>query len=362
MRSRIKEIFFTTLIVLAFFIGDKIIPNKSPTWDETIRTVYHNSLPSVVTITATSSKEKTLITGAGIIISPNGEILTAYHLVDNPKDKIFINYCFGLNKNGRPLYFIAEAKIIGTAPWTDLALLKIKARNLRAIPIGTAVQISEPVMAIGHPFGHNMPTLGIVSHAAYWAAGHYSLLTDAAINPGNSGGPLINMRGELVGINVLTFYRYNGTASGIGGAVSSEDILTLLPRMRAHEKIVIGYLGVNFDDPTGNNFPVISEIIPDSEAKKSDLRVQDIILAIDGKITTSVVAVEKTVSFKKTGEKMILIIKRGKQLLKIAVLAERGETHDNIISPPSKKNNKNKHYEIMPQQKRAEDGKIIPLP
>src|SRR5499426_4592634 len=152
--------------------------------------------------------------GSGFILNANGYIVTNNHLVENAAG---IQVKLG---DGREL----PAKVVGRDAKTDLALLKVEATGLPVIPLGdsTALQVGEPVMAIGNPFGlEQTVTTGIVSATGrVIGSGPYDnfIQTDASINPGNSGGPLINSRGEVIGINTAILSR-SGGSNGIGFAV-----------------------------------------------------------------------------------------------------------------------------------------------
>src|SRR5205823_9018745 len=143
------------------------------------------------------------------------------------------------------------AKVVGRDPKTDLALLKVEATGLPVVPVGdsNALQVGEPVMAIGNPFGlEQTVTTGIVSATGrVIGSGPYDnfIQTDASINPGNSGGPLINARGEVIGINTAIFSRGGGSV-GIGFAVPSSLAKTVITQLADHGKVERGWLGVPF--------------------------------------------------------------------------------------------------------------------
>ncbi len=178
--------------------------------------------------------------GSGFIVSADGYIVTNNHVVE---DAIGIQVKLG---DGREL----AAKVVGRDPKTDLALLKVEATGLPVIPVGdsNALQVGEPVMAIGNPFGlEQTVTTGIVSATGrVIGSGPYDnfIQTDASINPGNSGGPLINARGEVIGINTAIVSQRGGSV-GIGFAVPSSMAKSVITQLAEHGKVERGWLGVS---------------------------------------------------------------------------------------------------------------------
>ena len=233
--------------------------------------------------------------GSGFIISKEGHILTNHHVVGEA-DKIEVRL-----KDGRAF----EAEIVGTDPKSDVALIKAKgADNLPVLPLGNSedLEIGEWVMAIGNPFGlsHTL-TVGVVSAKGRTSIGitDYEdfIQTDAAINPGNSGGPLINLRGEAVGINSAIFTR-SGGYMGIGFAIPIDMVKTIKAQLITHGKVERGYLGIGVQELTqelasyfnleSTEGVIIANIEEDSPAEKYGLKRGDILLEIDGKPVKSV--------------------------------------------------------------------------
>jgi serine protease Do len=187
---------------------------------------------------------------------------------------------------------------VGRDAKTDLALLKIDATGLPVIPLGdsTALQVGEPVMAIGNPFGlEQTVTTGIVSATGrVIGSGPYDnfIQTDASINPGNSGGPLINARGEVIGINTAIFSRGGGSV-GIGFAVPASLAKTVITQLADHGKVERGWLGVSIQPLTKDlaaNFKrgdttgaLVSTVVEGSPAEKAGLKTGDVIVEFDGK-------------------------------------------------------------------------------
>ncbi|TKB76152.1 MAG: trypsin-like serine protease, partial [Nitrospira sp.] len=187
-------------------------------------------------------KERSL--GSGVIVDATGLIITNNHVVNKADDvKVLLS-------DKREL----KAKLIGTDPKTDLAVLKIEAEHLHTIPWADSdkLEVGEFVLAVGNPFGLNQTvTMGIVSAVGRASMGiaEYEdfIQTDAAINPGNSGGALVNVRGELVGINTAIFSQSGGNM-GIGFAVPSNMARSILDQLVEHGKVVRGWLGVSIQD------------------------------------------------------------------------------------------------------------------
>ena len=226
--------------------------------------------------------------GSGFVLNSNGFIVTNNHVVENASD---IQVKLG---DGREL----PAKVVGRDAKTDLALLKVDATGLPVIPLGdsTALQVGEPVMAIGNPFGlEQTVTTGIVSATGrVIGSGPYDnfIQTDASINPGNSGGPLINARGEVIGINTAIFSRGGGSV-GIGFAVPSSLAKTVITQLADHGKVERGWLGVSIQPLTkdlaknfkrdNTNGALVSSVIEGSPADKAGLKAGDVIVEFNGK-------------------------------------------------------------------------------
>jgi serine protease Do len=177
--------------------------------------------------------------GSGFIINTAGYIVTNNHVVDGATEiQVKID-------DGREM----PGKVVGRDPRTDLALLKVDANNLPVIPLGDSaeLQVGEPVMAIGNPFGlERTVTTGIVSATGrVIGQGPYDdfIQTDASINPGNSGGPLINARGQAVGINAAIFSQSGGSV-GIGFAIPVNQAKSVVTQLAAAGKVTRGWLGV----------------------------------------------------------------------------------------------------------------------
>lgn len=234
-------------------------------------------------------------TGSGVIISSDGYILTNNHVAGDA-DQINVKL-----SDGREL----KAKVIGKDTETDLAVIKIDAQNLSFARLGDSDKLEqgEWVIALGSPFGlQQTMTAGIVSATGRdlgVGAGQFTnfIQTDASINPGNSGGPLINMQGEVVGINTLIFSQ-TGTSAGIGFAIPSNLATKIYAQLIKNGKVTRGYLGVILQPVSpslartvgysGTDGAVVSDLPKDySPAAKAGLRSGDVIVEFDGKRVTS---------------------------------------------------------------------------
>jgi serine protease Do len=226
--------------------------------------------------------------GSGFIIDADGYIVTNHHVVDGTKT-VEVTLA-----DGRSF----PARVVGSDAETDLALLKIDATGLPAVPLGTsgALKVAEPVMAIGNPFGlDHTVTVGIVSAMGrFIGQGRFDdfIQTDAAINPGNSGGPLINTRGEAVGINSAIVSR-GGGFQGIGFAIPVDLAKPIIAQLRTTGKVTRGWLGVSIQPLTqelaksfgitGTQGALIASVSEDSPAARAGLKEGDVIVTFDGK-------------------------------------------------------------------------------
>ena len=227
--------------------------------------------------------------GSGFIIDNNGTILTNYHVVNNAQ-KVSVTLSDGKSY---------DAKVIGKDEKTDIAVIKIDAgRELPAVALGDSdrLEVGEWVMAIGNPFGlDHTVTSGIVSaKGRQIGAGPYDnfIQTDASINPGNSGGPLLNLRGEVVGINTAIFSQSGGNI-GIGFAIPTNSVKDLLPQLKDKGRVVRGYLGTTVQKVTPeiadslglkqNAGALVADVVKGGPAEKAGVKAGDIIVEFDRK-------------------------------------------------------------------------------
>src|SRR3990167_3964815 len=235
--------------------------------------------------------------GSGFVIHEDGYIITNNHVIEKA-DQIWVT--FTEEENGKKY----KAKTIGIDPKTDIALIKIDAdRKLPVAPIGdsSSVQVGSLVLAIGNPFGHgHTVTMGIISAtgrqlpSAIFSPYTDYFQTDASINPGNSGGPLINIKGEVIGIATAIDVR----AQGIGFAIPVNIAKELIPHLKEKGKVIRGWLGVGIDKLTPEmqeklNFPknvkgvIVTEVFEGDPAAKAGVKPYDVIYEFDGKPITS---------------------------------------------------------------------------
>jgi serine protease Do len=227
--------------------------------------------------------------GTGFVVEPDGQILTNYHVIQNA-DRILVKF-----SDGRSL----QARVLGIDPDTDIALIKVDASNLPVAPLGDseALRVGEWVCAIGNPLAYeHTVTVGVVSYLGrklFDSSLDNYIQTDAAINFGNSGGPLINGRGEVVGINSAISQR----ASNIGFAVPINEARAILPKLRADGRVARGFMGVNLTDVdpdlvrslrlTSTQGALVHDVVSGSPGQRAGLRTYDLITAIDDKRITS---------------------------------------------------------------------------
>ena len=229
--------------------------------------------------------------GTGFIISKDGYIVTNNHVVRGA-DELTVKLADGRQFTG---------KVIGQDDKTDVAVIKINATNLMPIELGDsdAMQVGEWVLAVGSPFGlEQTVTAGIISAKGRGNVGitDYEdfLQTDAAINPGNSGGPMVNMQGQVVGINTAIASRSGGSA-GVGFAIPSNMVKGVAESLMKDGKVTRGWLGAaiqdlntdlaksfNYDSTEG---VLIGDVVPDSPAAKAGLKAGDIVVKLDGHAT-----------------------------------------------------------------------------
>lgn len=276
-------------------------------------------------------KERSL--GSGVIVDASGLIITNNHVI-NKADEIKV-----LLSDKREF----KAKLVGTDPKTDLAVLRIEADGLHTIPWGDSdtLEVGEFVLAVGNPFGLNKTvTMGIVSAVGRASMGiaEYEdfIQTDAAINPGNSGGALVNARGELIGINTAIFSQSGGNM-GIGFAVPSSMARSVLEQLTRTGKVIRGWLGVSIQElspdlaqqfgvaePSG---VLVSEVLEDSPAKRAGIERGDVILEYDGRLIENPTQLRNAVARTAVGKKTTVKLIRDRRMRTLDVtVAEQPKT------------------------------------
>ncbi|MEO1927752.1 MAG: Do family serine endopeptidase [Nautiliaceae bacterium] len=270
-------------------------------------------------------EQKEYALGSGVIITKDGYIITNYHVISGAT-KIMVKL-----HDGRKY----KAKLIGSDPKTDIAIIKIEAKNLKPITIADSskIKVGDIVLAVGNPFGlGETVTQGIVSGLNRNSIGLNAyenfIQTDAAINPGNSGGALVDLKGRLIGINSAIISSSGGN-NGIGFAIPSNMMKFVLNSLIKYGEVKRGYLGVlisNIDSSKAKLYGVdhgvlINKVEPNSAASKAGLKVGDIIVAVDGEKVNNAGELRNKIAFKGPGADVKLAVYRnGKYLTLTAKL------------------------------------------
>ncbi|MFN9479535.1 MAG: Do family serine endopeptidase [Betaproteobacteria bacterium] len=264
--------------------------------------------------------------GSGFILSADGFIMTNAHVVEGA-DEIIVTLPDKREFKARP---------IGADRRTDVAIVKIEATGLPTVKIGdpNKLRVGEWVMAIGSPFGFtNSVTVGIVSAKARETGDFLPFIqTDAAVNPGNSGGPLLNLRGEVVGLNSQIFSP-SGAFAGISFAIPIDEAMRVGDQLRAQGRVVRGRIGVSIGpvskeiaDGIGLAKPqgaLVSSVERDSPAEKAGVEAGDVILRFDGKPIESSIELPRVVGATKPGTKSTMQVwRKGKAIDLQVVVAE----------------------------------------
>lgn len=256
--------------------------------------------------------------GSGVIVDADkGYILTNNHVIEDAKT-ITVTL-----REGSEL----KAELVGSDPQTDIALLKVPAENLTAIKMSDSdkLRVGDFTLAIGHPFGlEQTVTSGIVSglgRSGLGIEGYEDFIqTDASINPGNSGGALVNLRGELVGINTAIFSRSGGNI-GIGFAIPVNMAKSVMDQLIQHGSIQRGVLGVQIQDLTPElasafdvkvrHGAVIAQVLPDTAASKAGLKAGDIIIQVDTHKIDDASDLRNYIGLNRPGKKVKIKVIRG---------------------------------------------------
>jgi serine protease Do len=277
--------------------------------------------------------------GSGVVVSADGYILTNNHVVGKA-DSIEVKLADGRKFKG---------KVVGIDQLTDLAVVKIEANNLQAASLGDSEKMEQGdwVVAVGSPFGLEQTlTAGIVSAKGRYVNNNFSnyIQTDASINPGNSGGPLVNMRGQVIGINTLIFTE-TGANQGIGFAVPSNLARNVYNQLISQGKVVRGYLGVVITEMTPEQAKVwgisttegalVNDVSADAPAAKAGIRSGDLIISFDGKPVKDQYELTSIVAETPVGKRVeVKFIREGKLQSLFLETAERNIDTANNESVP----------------------------
>ncbi len=268
--------------------------------------------------------------GSGVIVdAKEGYIVTNAHVIENA-DEITVTLLDNRSHT---------AKVVGKDPGSDVALLKVQATNLTAIPLADSdrIEVGDFVVAIGNPFGlgHTV-TSGIVSalgRSGINPEGYEDFIqTDASINPGNSGGALVNLNGELVGINSAILSRTGGNI-GIGFAIPSNMMKTVMAQLVKYGEVKRGVLGVNIQTLTpdiaesmelGNvQGALVSQVVDGSAAAKAGIKAGDVITAVNGKQVKDAAGLRNSIGLLSVGDRVdVTLLRDGKSQHVTAVIAE----------------------------------------
>jgi serine protease Do len=256
-------------------------------------------------------------TGSGFIVDASGLIVTNAHVVEGA-DEVQVRLFDGRRFSG---------KVIGRDNRVDLALVRIEgASKLTVLPLGDSnrVRVGEFVMALGHPFGlEQSVSLGIVSRKGtpltVAAPGFDFIQTDAAINPGNSGGPLVNMAGQVVGVNSMA--ARNGS---IGFAIPANLVKMLIPQLATKGRVEWGWLGVSIAEVTEEDVPrlklreprgvLIRGVMPGEPADRGGVRAEDVLITLDGTRLDSPRDLQRVVATTPVGKKVrVVLVREGRE-------------------------------------------------
>ena len=295
--------------------------------------------------------------GSGVVISADGTIVTNNHVVEDA-DEITVTFA-----DKREF----KAKLVGTDKPSDLAFLKIDAKNLPFLKFGDSrtLRLGEFVLAVGNPFrvGQTV-TMGIVSATGRANMGivEYEdfIQTDASINPGNSGGALVNLRGELVGINTAILSR-SGGAQGIGFAVPSTMVQPIKQQIEKFGRVRRGWLGVGIQDLTPDlarslkldqvDGVLVSDVLNGGPASKSELSAGDIIVAVDGQETADSAKLRNRIALTRPGSRTKLDVLRNGKRKNIYVTLEEKDGEGAVAQSSSGSDDLLGGIEIQPLDK-----------
>ncbi len=269
--------------------------------------------------------------GSGVIISPDGYIVTNNHVVDGATD-------IRVTMTNRE---VLSAKVVGTDPLTDLAVIKVKGTNLPSVPWGDSAKLrpGQTVLAFGNPYGFRFTvTRGIISAlnrpnpdaSDRHKPGEF-IQTDAAINPGNSGGALVDARGELIGINTFLISP-SGSFSGMGFAIPTQIAEPTVETLIRDGKVSHGVIGIGISDVTPENAKffqmstasgaIVTQVEPNSAGAKAGLRTGDVITKLDGQSATDAGELQMQVGQKHPGDTIHLEVMRDGKTMSIPVTLE----------------------------------------
>ncbi len=336
----VKEV--TPAVVSITIIQEKEMTFYSPFDDPFFDRFFGYNLPP------RKYKYKVRGLGSGVIVSPDGYIITNYHVVEDATN-IKVTLTSGKQYEGI---------VVAASPELDLALVKIKAKNLPFAYLGDSkkTMIGETVIAIGNPFGYLLSdsrpsvSVGVISATDRTVKSREDKLfvnmlqTDAAINPGNSGGPLLNLLGEVIGINTFIFTK-SGGSEGIGFAIPSSTVKKFLKKVKTHTLDMEGWIGLYVQDLTQDlketlnieeNGVIVTDIEDNSPADKAGIMPGDVILSVNKEHVRNEMEWESVTKFSSPGDTLNLYIYReGDYLTKSVIVGKEpgisSQYHSDIL-------------------------------
>jgi serine protease Do len=331
--------------------------------DEDLQTLAEQVGPAVVTIevsglttvqdpgmrqTTYVAKEQGV--GSGIVVDPSGYILTNAHVVEHATS-VSVLVFRSRNRQAGSADDVQRfpARIVGRDAMTDIALLKVEASGLPALKLADSdqVHVGQLCLAFGSPLGlENTVTMGVISATQRQlnpTTPVVYLQTDAAINPGNSGGPLVDIRGEVIGMNTMIVSQ-SGGSEGVGFSIPSNMIRFIYDQLRKQGHVRRGAIGISAREITstlasGLGLPpqpgiILEDVLPGSSADRSGLHPGDLLLGVDGKLFQDPRALSVLLFQKRIGDIVAFKIQRGAQLLSLNVpVTERERDPESILDP-----------------------------
>ncbi len=304
--------------VVHIYTTQKPKTSRHPLFDDPIFRHFFGEKPD-------ENQQKNAGLGSGVIVSPNGYILTNNHVIESADDiQVSLN-------DGKTF----KAKVIGSDPESDLAVLQIQAENLPAITFGQMenLGVGDVVLAIGNPFGVGQTvTMGIVSALGRSHLGINTfenfIQTDAAINPGNSGGALVDTHGHLVGINTAIYSRTGGSL-GIGFAIPVSTARSIMEQIIANGMVTRGWIGVEAQEITqelADSFglpdtdgALIAGVMRQGPADVAGIKPGDVLLAVSGKTVKDPQGMLEIIANLAPGENTTFRLRRDKTILEVSV-------------------------------------------
>ncbi|MEA2181063.1 MAG: hypothetical protein QOF69_248 [Solirubrobacteraceae bacterium] len=297
--------------------SDPVAPSAPARSATDVSTLYERVSPGVVSVETRSGSGGG--SGSGFVLDGDGYILTNDHVVDGA-ETVRVRF-----EKGAPI----DARVVGADPSTDLALLKIDSsgRKLTPLALGSSasLKVGQPAIAIGSPYRlEGTLTTGVISALgrSITAPNSFSIdnvvQTDAAINPGNSGGPLLDARGQVVGINAQ-IATSSGSNDGVGFAIPIDTAKNVVPQLKTGKEIKRPYLGVSTSDADTGVGAVVGRVIPGGPADDAGLRIGDRILSVGDRSVSQSADVASAIVAQKPGEEVSLRVRRGSRELPVKV-------------------------------------------